>query len=288
MMAAAAGWLLLLLFGCAAAEEPMNGLVLARIDEVNNRVVQAGGRVKGKMGFSLYWETDDDLDLQVLTPSGALIGFERKWADGGTLDVDMCSSMGLKCTRRPVENIRFKAAGLLFGRYKVLVQNFRYKANKSTNRPIKFEVLARMGKNKQTGQKVRKLFRGLCTKANLERDASTVEIFSFDYRGPGDFETLAEAERDVRCEMRLGIEAGNEAGGARLGDGGGPTHAPQEEKRKRKQPAKVYLEADLKAMRIGTLKRTLKDIGGRCRGCTERSELIAAFLTAQQKARDEL
>lgn len=267
-------------------EEPTNGLVLARMDEVNTRVVAAGGRIKGAMSFSLMWATDDDLDLQVMTPTGALIGFERKWADSGTLDVDMCSSMGLKCTQRPVENIRFKAAGLHFGRYKVMVMNFRYKAGKDTNRPVKFELLARMGKDPRTGKKVRKLFRGLCTKANLERDASTVLVFEFDYRGPGDFDVVTEAERDVRCEMRLGIEySGSSGESARLGK---PTPPQNKQKKKKRRPAKQLTRAQVEAMRIRTLKRTLRDIGGRCRGCTDKSEWVQAYLSAQIPENDEL
>ena len=34
-------------------------------------------------------------------------------------------------------------------------------------------------------------------------------------------------------------------------------------------------------MRVGTLKRELRALGGKCRGCTEKQEYVRAMLVAQ-------
>ena len=38
------------------------------IDDITSKVLAAGGNVKGKMGFSLNWDTHHDLDLHVTIP----------------------------------------------------------------------------------------------------------------------------------------------------------------------------------------------------------------------------
>ena len=36
-------------------------------------------------------------------------------------------------------------------------------------------------------------------------------------------------------------------------------------------------------MRVGTLRRTLKEYGGVCKACTSKTELISAFLKRQKQ-----
>jgi len=60
----------------------------------------------GQITVSLLWDTYDDLDLHVITPSGARIYFENMRADGGVLDVDM-NVEDNKVVLNPVENIFF-------------------------------------------------------------------------------------------------------------------------------------------------------------------------------------
>ena len=256
------------------------------MQEVDRRVVQAGGKVKGKLSFSLMWETDDDLDLRVRTPTGALIHFDRKWADSGTLDVDMCSSMGLRCTTpRAVENVRFKG-GVLPGRYSVMVQNFRYKSGRSHDRAIKFEVLARLGRKR------RKLVRGLCTKPHLEREPSTIHVLDVQWRGAGDYDIISEAQHDPNCEIKLGIAAGqataDEIGGrdrtpatAQVGGASGTGQGASPSAERTKSQRQRLTAEELGAMRVGTLKRALRALGGKCRGCTEKHEYVRAMLAAQ-------
>jgi len=60
----------------------------------------------GQITVSLLWDTADDLDLHVITPSGARIYFENMRADGGVLDVDM-NVEDRDIVLNPVENIFF-------------------------------------------------------------------------------------------------------------------------------------------------------------------------------------
>lgn len=72
----------------------------------------------GVLRFTLQWSTSSDLDLHVRTPSGAVISFRNRTADGGTLDNDSRGS-----TAAHVENVFFDSTALP-GRYEYWVDNF--------------------------------------------------------------------------------------------------------------------------------------------------------------------
>merc|ERR1712110_882530 len=97
------------LFGGQGASENTDagGTELVVIEDIQRRVARAGGNVEGVLVASLSWSTADDLDLHVLTPSGAEISYQNKRAAGGELDVDMCvqGRHGGVCKDRPVENV---------------------------------------------------------------------------------------------------------------------------------------------------------------------------------------
>lgn len=64
-------------------------------EEINNKVVEAGGNVNGALRVSMYWESWSDLDLKIVesyTEGGAsIIDYNNKVSPvtGGILDVDM-------------------------------------------------------------------------------------------------------------------------------------------------------------------------------------------------------
>ena len=60
-------------------------------DSILKEVQAAGGSVSGKMGISLAWSENCDLDLHVKTPNGNEIDYQNKEEDGGKLDLDQTS-----------------------------------------------------------------------------------------------------------------------------------------------------------------------------------------------------
>jgi hypothetical protein len=80
---------------------------------------QAG---KGEITVSMLWSTNDDLDLHIITPSGAEIYYSNESADGGTLDVDRQASE-YELVASPIENIFFAAP--TEGSYKVFIVNYK-------------------------------------------------------------------------------------------------------------------------------------------------------------------
>jgi uncharacterized protein YfaP (DUF2135 family) len=75
----------------------------------------------GQITISLLWDSTDDLDLHVITPSGVEIFFGNMRADGGVLDVDMNAGSS-NLVLNPVENIFF--ANPRPGTYRVKVVNY--------------------------------------------------------------------------------------------------------------------------------------------------------------------
>ncbi len=74
----------------------------------------------GALRVSLWFDTDSDFDLHLVTPLGSEIFFGNPVADGGYLDVDQCvSPCGLG---NHVENIFFENA--VRGQFQVSVVNF--------------------------------------------------------------------------------------------------------------------------------------------------------------------
>ena len=76
-------WLALVAAACACAplaqakrrrgessDEADSPYQLARVEEIQQQVAEAGGNAKGMFAISLSWATHDDLDLHVIVPGG--------------------------------------------------------------------------------------------------------------------------------------------------------------------------------------------------------------------------
>lgn len=116
----------------------LNG-ILTNLDELKKEAQQRreehGGRL-GNLTISLIWDTDDDLDLHVVEPSGEKIHFSRKnSSSGGRLDVDANESTIME---NPVENVFWDNPPI--GAYRVIVNCFKRRSSEGT-KPIPFEIL---------------------------------------------------------------------------------------------------------------------------------------------------
>lgn len=220
----------------------------AVVEDIERRVVAAGGNVEGVIVASLSWFTPDDLDLHIVTPDGDEINFQRRKAAGGELDVDMCvhgrphgKARGT-CTEQPVENIVFSDDAPQ-GRFKVYVQNFNFHPNflpedlqvarmhgggkqasieekklrLGNDRPVLFELVVKV-------EGTVHLFRGLCTPVAKMHSPSDVRVFEFDYfpnaeTGEDRFAPVFQADADSSCaafEQKL-LEAQGDQGSLESG-----------------------------------------------------------------------
>jgi uncharacterized protein YfaP (DUF2135 family) len=106
------------------------------LDSASSEIDRLRDSLNGKVGeltVTLAWNTEDDLDLHLVEPSGARIFFKTPFSpSGGRLDIDM-NSNGSPLTTSAIENIFYVNRPLL-GSYKVYIEN--YKKNTSVN-PIK-------------------------------------------------------------------------------------------------------------------------------------------------------
>ncbi len=73
--------------------------------ELERRLKKSGAK-QGDLGFSLIWNTKDDLDLQVTCPTEVTVDFRTRSACNGTLDVD-ANVKTEDAVGDPVENIYF-------------------------------------------------------------------------------------------------------------------------------------------------------------------------------------
>lgn len=73
--------------------------------ELERRLKKTGAK-QGDLGFSLIWNTKDDLDLQVTCPSDVTVDFRNRTGCNGTLDVD-ANVKTEDAVVDPVENIYF-------------------------------------------------------------------------------------------------------------------------------------------------------------------------------------
>ena len=81
--------------------------------------LRQSGAATGIITVSMLWQTPDDMDLHIITPSGEEIFYGNPQIAGGLLDVDMQIS---DIVPNPVENIFFSEPE--HGTYRVYVQNF--------------------------------------------------------------------------------------------------------------------------------------------------------------------
>ena len=158
------------------------------------RLKREGAR-KGDVTVSLAWDTFDDLDLHVFTPSGEEVYYANKSSNDGLCHLDVDMNVGGKDSEEPVENVFIgdldhkKQAPL--GHYKVVVHNFAYHSKGSTAQTaIRFRVI--VDKNG-----VKERFSGECVGSG-SIDTSNVVVCEFDYTGrtvpfPGEEEDKLEA-----------------------------------------------------------------------------------------------
>ena len=173
-----------------------------------------------------------------------------------------------------------------------------------------------------------RLLRGLCVAGDGVEDArgdgaaSEVRVFEFVLHHGGSMEVLF-AQGPMACAEQGRLAGGGgggegqwagagEEGGEEeeAAEGGGFDYAAQRERAKTKKKSKGqgrasaaggrakaghqrYSAGELGAMRVGTLKRALKAVGGKCVACSERAQLVGALLGRQDElwgaaAADEL
>ncbi len=139
--------------------------------EIAQRVKSAGGQYDNvDIRISLLWNTRDDLDLHVITPSGEEIYYGNKQARcGGALDIDR-NVHGED--PKPVENVRWARGQAPAGRYRVYVQNYRYHEPPG---PIPFRV--EMDVNGQISH-----YQGVISEKRETGAKSNHEVACFDFK----------------------------------------------------------------------------------------------------------
>lgn len=137
-------------FGNRLSGSDLQGLpsgIAAIAGEVQGRVAKAGGRT-GEVQFSLAWESLNDLDLHVITPSGEHIAYSNRDSQcHGELDVDMNAGTrrgpdDKSFSEHPVENVRWLSRKAPSGRFTVLVHQFRWRRDKPSD---EFKLVVKLG-----------------------------------------------------------------------------------------------------------------------------------------------
>ena len=105
-----------------------------------DELLKAKGVNTGEVQISLQWFNKNDLDLEVMAPSGELIKWNHlKSRCGGTLDVDM-NKIYEEASDRAIENIFWPHGTAPKGRYKVYVNHFKNHNMPDTPDPTRFSV----------------------------------------------------------------------------------------------------------------------------------------------------
>ena len=123
------------------------------------------GAGSGEITVSMLWDTDDDLDLHMLTPDGSEIYYSNRNAGGGELDYD--ANVGGRTMDNPIENIFFEVPGE--GIYQVWIVDYSDRSDGTTNYIVRVTV----GDQSQT-------FSG-----TIDGSGTTVDIVTFEYGGSG-------------------------------------------------------------------------------------------------------
>lgn len=147
----------------------------SNLESAMNETLTIMGATDGVITVSLGWQSDDDLDLHVLTPDGHEIYYSNKSAGGGVLDVDMQVDED-ELAANPAEHIVFADPNEK-GVYKVFVVNYR---DRTDGYDTPFIVVVKVGDKQKT--------------FNLKASSYSTNVVSFRY-GEGD-ETGGEFETD--------------------------------------------------------------------------------------------
>ena len=103
-------------------------------------LLKAKGAQTGEVQISLLWFNKNDLDLEVVAPSGETINFlKRESKCGGKLDVDM-NVVYANASDRAVENVFWPQGKAPKGRYQVYVNHFQNHNQPDTRDPTRFSV----------------------------------------------------------------------------------------------------------------------------------------------------
>ena len=151
-------------FYCEWDETGVGGAAGGLNEAALDNALNASGALSGSITISMLWDTDDDLDLHVLTPSGEEIYYSNKIAAGGELDVD--ANVGGRTMDNPVENIFFEAPEN--GEYVVIVDCYSDRSDGDTEYLVRVTV----GDTSQT-------FTGVIN------SGEDVEVTRFVYGGEG-------------------------------------------------------------------------------------------------------
>jgi len=111
----------------AASEVPVTNKA-----ELDRRLRARGGK-QGDLGFSLAWNSKDDLDIEVVCPSGVKVDFRNRKACNGTLDVD-ANVLVEDAVADPVENVFY--VDPTYGAYVIRVRLSQVR----TEKPVPFTL----------------------------------------------------------------------------------------------------------------------------------------------------
>lgn len=162
--------------------------------EIRQRLLKAGGRFENcSIRASLIWNTYDDLDLHVVTPSCEHIFFGSKRSHcGGELDVDR--NAGGNLTREPVENVRWAKGTALAGKYQVFVRNYAH--HEYSPQDIHFKVELEIDGKVES-------FEGIAPK-DVTGPSSDITAFEFDYLPEAAAQATADSREAYADETILG------------------------------------------------------------------------------------
>jgi hypothetical protein len=158
--------------------------------EIRTRVLAAGGQYDDvDIRASLIWNNRNDLDLRVVTPSGEEIFYNNKRSKcGGWLDVDK-NVRGE--TLKPVENVRWKRGTAPAGRYRIVVQNFRF--HEPGAEPTEFRLEVEAGGEVQH-------FDGVVSPKGETGGPSNVLVHEFEFDPQQARPAAPEKEKDVYAD----------------------------------------------------------------------------------------
>jgi hypothetical protein len=115
-----------------------------RLDQIKAESTALQAKIRQKQGrinsanIVLEWQTQDDLDLQVLCPTGEKISFANRRACNAELDIDAGLTEPVPGTA--IENIVLYA-GAPAGRYTVIVNRFKARPTRLDPTPFKVKLL---------------------------------------------------------------------------------------------------------------------------------------------------
>jgi len=135
------------------------------IDLNENALIQGlvnEGALSGEITISMMWDSADDLDLHVFTPSDYEIYWDNPSAEGGTLDVDANRSED-SISAAPVENVYF--AEPVAGEYWVYIYDYEDRSDGPTNYLVRVQV----GDKTETFQ------------GTIEESDTAIEVTGFQY-----------------------------------------------------------------------------------------------------------